>query len=326
VAYTVAVSKFTGLLATFQLNNLAGSLAANRLSRSEDFLNSSHVGWYFEAWHTAYVYYVPLAIFLYWQKQISRRSLVFVWCLAGALSLVQFSRTPFVMLVVYGLVTWTVLFRPSGLKMARIAGGLLCVAVALFAGMQAVLDREDINSHLDLSVQLGTYAFSSALGFQELVNGNLDKDDNPHHALYVGTGLYYFMGKLSLLNAEEYPTPYGAFVFVPFPTNVYTFLNDFELDLGTIGIILGPFVMGIGMAWVYNRLRMCVTYPLVLLYGLCVYTCSLAILANFLVSASPVIFLGIVFLLRPLVSSRARPRALMSRPGHSAQLRIQPRV
>ena len=102
-------------------------------------------------------------------------------------------------------------------------------------------------------------------------------------------------------------------MFVPYPTNVYTFLDAFALDFGIIGIILGPFAMGIGMAWVYNRLRMRVTYSLVLLYGLCVYTCCIAILGNFLFGAPVPIFLGIVFLLRPLVSSRTRrPRALPS--------------
>lgn len=310
LAFTITVSKSTGLSATFQLNNLAGSLAANRLNPRGDF-SLYHVGWYFEAWHTAYVFYVPLAIFLYWQKQISRMSLVFVWCFAGALSLVMFSRTPFLMLVVYGLVAWTVLFRPSGWKLVRIAGGLICVAVALFIGMQAALANANVDPGSErLSDQVGTYAFSSALGFQELVNGNYD-EDNPHHALYVANGIYYFLGKFSLLNAEEYPIAYRAYVFVPYPTNVYTFLDTFALDFGTIGIILGPFVMGIGMAWVYNWLRMFVTYPRVLLYGLCVYTCILAILGNFLFTAPPLIFLGIVFLLRPLVSSRTRrPRAL----------------
>jgi oligosaccharide repeat unit polymerase len=291
---------------------LAGSLAANRLNASTES-SSAHLGWYFEAWHTAYVYYVPLAIFLYWQKQISRKSLVFVWCIAGALSLVLFSRVPVLMLLVYGLVTWTVLFRPSGWKVARIAGGLICVAVALFIGMQAVLANSAVNQQSELNDQLGTYAFSSALGFQQLVNGNYDDEDNPHHALYVANGIYYFMGKLSLLNAEEYPIGYRNYVFVPYPTNVYTFLDAFALDFGIIGIILGPFVMGIGMAWVYNRLRMRVTYSLVLLYGLCVYTCCIAILGNFLFGAPVPIFLGIVFLLRPLVSSRTRrPRALLS--------------
>jgi len=311
LGFTIAVSSSTGLLATFQLNNIVGSLVANRLNLSGDF-STAHVGWFFEAWHTAFVYYVPLAIYLYRQRQISRRSLLIVWGFASALSLMQFSRVPFLMLLVFGLVTWTVLFRPSGWKMARISGALLCAAVVLFAGMQAVLANMAVNKSVDLSDQLGTYAFSSALAFGELVNGNYD-EDNPHHALYVGAGIYYMLGKLSLLNAEEYPIGFRTYVFVPYPTNVYTFLDAFALDFGIIGIILGPFAMGIGMAWVYNRLRTHVTYPLVLLYGLCVYTCCIAILGNFLIGAPVPIFLGIVFLLRPLVSSRTRrPRALPS--------------
>jgi oligosaccharide repeat unit polymerase len=304
LAYTIAVSRFTGLSATFQLNNLAGSLAANRLNLSTES-SSTHLGWYFEAWHIAFIYYVPLALYLYRQREISRRSLVFVWCFAGALSLVLFSRVQFLMLLVFGLVGWKVLFRPSGWKLARTLGALMCVAMALFAGMQAVLAHVDVNNNIHLSDQLGTYAFSSALGFQELVNGNYD-EDNPHHALHVGRGIYYVLGKLSLLNAEEYPILSSPYVFVPYPTNVYTFLDVFVLDFGTSGIIMGPFVMGIGMAWVYNRLRRRTTYPLVLLYGLCVYSCCIVNLGNFLTTAPIPIILGIVFLLRPLVSYRTR--------------------
>jgi oligosaccharide repeat unit polymerase len=273
VAFTLAVSSSTGLFATFRLTDLVGSLAANRLNLSGDF-TSAHVGWFFEAWHTAYVYYVPLAAFLYRQQQISKRSLVSVCCLAGALSLVLFSRVPFLMLLVYGLVAWTLLFRTTARQLACISGLLLFAAVALFAGMQAVLANVDVNSNSLLSDQLGTYAVSSGLAFQEVLNGNYD-EANPHDALYVATGIYYILGKLSLLNAEEYPGSYQTYVFVPYPTNVYTFLFNFALDFGTIGIILGPFVMGIGMAWVYNRVRIRVTYPRLLLYGLCVYTCCI---------------------------------------------------
>jgi oligosaccharide repeat unit polymerase len=287
------------------------SFAVNRLNSASD--NSlAKVGWYLEAWHIAYVYYVPLALYLYWQRQISRTILLFVWGFACVSSLVLFSRVHLLMLLIFGLVAWRVLFRPSGWKVARTAGALMCVAMALFVGMQTVLARMDFNTKTLLSDQLATYTVSPALSFQELLNGNYPQA-NPHDALYVGEGIYYVLGKLSLLNAQEYPIGFRAFVLVPHPSNVYTFLDAFALDFGRVGIILGPFVMGMGMAWVYNRVCIRTTYPLVVLYGLCVYSCSVANLANFLFTPAVPIFLGTVFLLRLLVSADTRSRALISR-------------
>jgi hypothetical protein len=70
--------------------------------------------------------------------------------------------------------------------------------------------------------------------------------------------------------------------------------------------------MGMAMAWVHNRLGLGITYPRVLLYGLCVYTCCVANLANFLVTQPVLIFLGTVFLLGPLLSADTRPEPIIS--------------
>jgi oligosaccharide repeat unit polymerase len=313
LAYTFAVIRSVGLIGIFNAGQFGviESFASNRLIAGNTE-SLTKVGWYLEAWHIAYVYYVPLALYLYRQRHLSKKLLLFVFGFAGVLSLAMFSRVHLLMLLIFGLAAWTVLFRPSGWKILRTAGPLLFAAMALFIGMQSVLARVDFNSKTLLTDELATYAVGSAASFQELLNGNYHQA-NPHGALYVGEGIYYVLGKLSLLKAEEYPIGYRMFVFVPHPSNVYTFLDAFALDFGTVGIILGPFVMGVGMAWVYNRVRVRTTYALVLLYGLCVYSCAVANLANFLFTPAVPIFLGIAFLLQPLVSARKRPAALMSR-------------
>lgn len=317
VSYTIAAIHSTGLVSIFQAGQLGiiDSFAANRLSGSQN--PSSGVGWYLEAWHVGFIYYLPLALFLYRQGQISRKILLFVWAFAGVLSLVLFSRVQFFMLLIFGLMSWVVLFKPSGGKIARTAGLLLCGAVALFVGMQTVLAQVDVGNKTQLSDQLEAYTVSSALAFQEMLNGGYH-EANPHHALYVGTGIYYLLGKLSLLNPAEYPIGFRAFVFVPYATNVYTFLDVFALDFGTTGVILGPLLMGMGMGWIYNRVRARTTYPLMLIYILCAYTCSIANLANFLFTLPIPIFLGTILLLRPLVLPDTRRQRLILSPAQSA--------
>jgi oligosaccharide repeat unit polymerase len=313
LCYTIAVINSTGLLGSLQGRQFSAieSVAVNRLNTGGDRSLAS-VGWYLEAWHIAYVYYVPLSLFLYRQRQISKRALLFVFAYAGVSSLVLFSRVHFVMLLVWGLVTWVLLFEPPRRRVVFTSSVLLLAAVFMFISMQVVLSHVDFNNKTVLNDQLATYSVGSVLSFQELLHGNYHQD-NPHNALYVAEGFYYVLGKLSLLNASEYPIGFRAFVFVPHPSNVYTFLDAFALDFGIPGILLGPFLMGLGMAWIYNRVRLTRTYTLVLLYGLCVYSCSVASLANFLCTPPVLVFLGTVAVLRAFVSRGTRQRTAIER-------------
>src|ERR1700691_1326394 len=94
------------------------SLAANRIAAADNE-SPTHLGWYVEAWHNAYVYYVPLAFFLYKQHKISKRVLVFVCGYAGVLTLAGFSRVQLLMPLAFGFVTWTTLFRPPRWRIFR---------------------------------------------------------------------------------------------------------------------------------------------------------------------------------------------------------------
>jgi oligosaccharide repeat unit polymerase len=322
LAFTIVLIYKTGLSGILSGSQLGfvDSVAVNRLDVAATRTGGSaggggssvRVGWYLEAWHNAFVYYVPLALLLYRQGQISKKLLPLILAFAGISSLVMFSRVQFVMFMTFSLVTWLILFRPSARKMAFYAVAMASVAVGLFASMQSVLARLNPNPNFVLSDQLATYAFSSAPAFQELLRGRYYQF-NPHNAMFLGENVYYVLGKLSLLQAEDYPGGFREYVFVPDPTNVYTFLDAFALDFGTLGIIFGPLLMGMGMAWIYNRLHARVTYSRLLLYCLCVYTCSAANLANFLHTPSVPVFLGTVFLLQPLVSARPQLRAPISR-------------
>jgi oligosaccharide repeat unit polymerase len=322
-AFTIRLIYSTGLSGIFNASqfSLVDSIAENRLDSTAATGGQSavSVGWYLEIWHNAFVYYVPLALYLYRQGKLSKKVLPLILAAAGLMSLVLFTRVQFAMLVVFGLVTWVVLFQPAWRKVALNAVIMACVAVGLFASMQSVLVRLSYTNNTALSDQLATYAFSSAPSFQEMLNGNYFQS-NPHDALFVGESFYYLLGKFGLLDPKEYPIGVREYVFVPEPTNVYTFLDGFALDFGVAGIILGPLFMGMGMGWVYNRLRARITYLWLLLYCLCVYTCSIANLQNFLVTFFAVVFVGVTLLLQPLVSARRqlaapvpRPRELMSR-------------
>jgi oligosaccharide repeat unit polymerase len=296
----------TGLLEILSSgeHGLLDGLAINRLEASNNQL-LTEVGWYLEAWHIAYVYYLPLAFYLYKQGQLSRRSLAAVIGIAGVSSVLLFSRVHFVMVVIFSFVPWVVLFRPSQKALIRLLVLLIPGSILLFGGMQYILLRSDVHSNAQWGSEVAVYSFSSAAAFQQLTDGNYH-EDNQHNALYIGQGVYYALGKLSLLPSEEYPIGYRAFVFIPDATNVYTFLDSFALDFGVSGIILCPFVMGSGMGLIWNRLVRRTTYPLLMIYALCVYSCSIANLANFLVTQAALIFVGTVIVLSLILPGKQR--------------------
>lgn len=314
--YTVVVIYRTGLAGTISQSQYGfiDSFAQNRLDVASS--DSARVGWYLEAWHNAFAFYVPLAMYMYRQQLLQKKLLLLILVFAGLLSLVLFSRVHFLMLITFALITWLSLFRPPWRKIVINVGAVACLAITLFVAMQSVLVNVSRSTNESFSDQIATYAFSSVPAFQELKNGNYYQP-NPHDALFIGEGLYYVMGKLSLLDATEYPIGYREYVFLPDPTNVYTFLDAFTLDFGTRGAILGPFLMGAVIGWIYACLRKRITFLRLLLYCLCVYTCVVANLANFLTTPAAPIFLGTAVLLSPLVSTRARTKLIPAGARHA---------
>lgn len=51
----------------------------------------------------------------------------------------------------------------------------------------------------------------------------------------------------------KHKNPYYPFVRIPIPVNVYTYLGDAYMDFGMAGLILIPFVLGVGSAVWYRR-------------------------------------------------------------------------
>lgn len=255
------------------------SLAMNRIMNSGD-LSKGDVGWYLELWHTAYLYYVPLSLYMYRMRYISRRAVVAVSIYGLISSLILFSRIHLLMLLVVMFVTWIALFRPSYKVVLFKVAMVLFAAFLLFVGMQASLSKNEIHkSEATLVEGVMTYAFSPIPSYQEMLNGKYE-EDNPHEALYTLQSMYYFAGKLGFLNATEYPISYREYVFAPYPTNVYTFLDAFTLDFGSVGAVIGSLFLGVFVAIIYRRLRVSVGYFTLLIYALSVYSCSVAMLTN----------------------------------------------
>lgn len=307
--YNLAILHVSGAYDVFVHGGvgLVDALASTRIANSGD-PSKGHVGWYFELWHTAYLYYVPLSLYMRRMGYVSKKFVVIVVLLGVFSSLILFSRIQLLMLLVVTFVSWTILFRPSPrVVLMRVAAVFLAAFLLFFAMQIFISNNEVLQSTSTLSERVITYAFGPILAYQELLRGGYD-EANPRGALYSLQAMYYFAGKLGLLDASEYPVGYREYVFDPFPTNVYTFLDAFTLDFGPVGAVVGAFLLGVFVATVYRRLCSAVGFSTLLMYALCVYGSSVAMLTNtfiqhvFFIQIATI--LGIQAMLSVVVSSR----------------------
>jgi oligosaccharide repeat unit polymerase len=278
------------------------ALAYARLSTAED-RGLQKVGWILELGRTAHVYYVPLALYLLRQGTIRRKHMVLCVVVAAAASLLLFTRFQLLLLVAVLLAAWLILYRPPW-KRQLLYLSVCAVAVGmLFTAMQMTLRQYDFHSKISAADQIATYFFSSPLAFQELLRDNYHPS-NPNGALYTLQPAYYVMAKLGLIEASEYPIGYRPFVNVPFPTNVFTFLDGFTLDFGIAGPLLGALFLGFAIARVYSIVVLQPRFFTVVVYGIMVQCCLLFNLANLVFSSFFLVHVTAAWIVSWLVSAR----------------------
>lgn len=255
-------------------------MAQHRIETSAD-LETSHVGWYLELWHNAYLFYVPLALYLIRLRHLSRRWFLPIFALACLSTLVLFARIFLVMLGVVTCYAWWVLFRPSITTLFRYVAYGVGASLALFIAMQSALLRHDTRATATLFDQVVTYSLFPVLAYQALLQGHYQQP-NPHGALYTLQPLYYFLGKLGFLASDEYPIGFREYVYYPYVSNVFTFLDGFTLDFGVWGALAGPLVFGLIVSTASRKVRLRPTYASITIAGLCAYCCVVVVLANVL--------------------------------------------
>lgn len=307
--YNIAILNVNGTFSALAHmdSNLIDTLAANRIANSGD-LSKGHVGWYFELWHIAYIYYVPLAMYMYRMGYTSKRFAIGIAIYGLINSLILFSRIQFLMLLVVIFVAWTMLFHPSYKVVLSKAATLLSLTFLLFVGMQAYISNNEIlPSESTLVERVVTYAFSPLPSYQVLLNGGYE-EANPHDAFFTLQAMYFFAGKLGFLDATEYPIGFREYVFAPYPTNVYTFLDAFTLDFGPTGAVIGSFLMGTFVAFIYRRLSERINFSTLLIYSVSVYGCGVAMLINMFIQHVFFLQIATILIINMLLSITINPR------------------
>lgn len=168
-------------------------------------------------------------------------------------------------------------FRKYGLPI--LAGSVLFVAY--FTATTSLLDKwvsyvywTKVTSHLPDALiglaDLTHYMVGSFPAFQSLINSSQEANQS----------VSLTFGVLSRIMHEIEPSQFGypdyvqPFVFVPTPTNVYTYLDAFYLDFGWIGVAIFPFLTGFVTTTLYLWMRRSPSIMkvyVVSLMGLCIF-------------------------------------------------------
>ena len=253
-------------------------------------------------WRWDHVLYVPLALFLHFKRAISSKVLASVFLLSFFLSWGKFTRAPFIQLAVTSFIAWIVIYRPPP-RIRYIVGSLVASTLVLgFVLTQYSLGKQtNLFSRILPTQSLYGYIGASPMAYETLLRGYFPRAESGYYSL---ESVNYILFKLSLI--DTYPgldRPYAA---MPYETNVYTFLDVFTLDKGVGFALIGSFLTGALVAWVYFKMRLRRTYAHITIYSYLAYCCAMAIANNEFIRISVPINIILAIIINFLISRRGK--------------------
>ena len=194
----------------------------------------------------AYVLYIPLLSIMWRNKWIKTPWFVAICAASGIACLTHFTRAPLVGLLVVLFVSLVVAFPERRSKFLRWGAVLTGAFVVLFISMQMLLAGQERQTEEAFNDSLAAYCGGPMKAYDLLVKGEYPAQ----RGLYSMDMINYVFHRMGLI--RTYPSLVREEVEVPFRTNVYTFLDAFTLDFGTLGGVLGAFGIG-GLVAVFYR-------------------------------------------------------------------------
>jgi len=108
----------------------------------------------------------------------------------------------------------------------------------------------------------------------------------------------------------ETPPVIGEFIFVPSPSNTYTWLQEFYDDFGAAGVWIGPWVLGVLTSFFYFQMLSTRSTFTTLMSGVFSFCLALSIYANHFTQGPAWYFVAVCFLIDRFIR----------RPGNVDQL------
>jgi len=225
ISYEVFYYQFVIYSSIFEL------LAIYPSFRFTGLLSSVDLPWFLEIWRWGYVWYLPLALILKSKGLISRNFLIVVISLAILSTLIKFTRAPLLQVGTVAFISWIVLYRPKRLPKFLMATNMAILGFLFFIVIQIYLILLNPFTQLSPVESMGAYIGGPIKAYEVLLHGDFPHESN---GFYSFEAINYILFKLSVI--EGYPSLVRPFIFIPNPTNLFTYLDAFTLDFGILGI------------------------------------------------------------------------------------------
>jgi oligosaccharide repeat unit polymerase len=222
----------------------------------------------------AHVFYIPLAIYIRFRRQISRTHLCGIVLFAAVSACLHFTRAPLVQLSIVILISWSFIYKPSGRVIFFVLGGAGLLLGSMFIYSQNAIIARDVNAHVALGESLVSYFGASPFAYETIVDGHYPRAEG----IYTVDALNFFLNKVGVI--DEYPGLARSYIYYPVVTNVYTYLDAFTIDFGVFGALAGALLVGAGCSTVYVIVRNSQNVGLVILYAYLSYCCLMSPINN----------------------------------------------
>lgn len=267
--------------AASKLQGLA-NLAMLRSHEAREVLTESNM--FFNLFGRSYNIYIPMAFLLYNKKKLSPIILEIIVIVALITSASTFTRAPILNVLICVLVS--VVLSGKKIRLNALTGSFALG----FVGLLYFLTNE-INTKLSLvkvknadELFVNTvfvYVFGGIRAYQEVLEGiYIDHQAKYYDApAYSLDFLHYFLKRLGFI--QEYPQLIREYMRgADIPTNVYTYLDCFTLDLGVAGALLGSMLLGIITTYVAVQAQFKRTITMATMYCFCCFGMAIIFMNN----------------------------------------------
>jgi oligosaccharide repeat unit polymerase len=284
-----------GAFSSIDPTQILTSLAMMRVK--QEFADAE-VAWYMQLFRSGFVLYIPLAIMMYKNKYIGKTSVVLVLLVATILSLSNFTRAPILNVII---TTWvSLLLIHSGKVVTMLFRGalVLLLSVGFFIFMESTISfaaKVENNSFMEL---VAPYFGGPVKAYETIL---LKSQPFSDQGFYSFDMINYILKKLGIIS--EYPDLVKEYVYLPFPTNMYTFLDTYTLDFGILGAFAGTFLTGFAIAGV-QKYALKGSYLAITVYALLMYYLVMTPCNNEFIRFNFVMYLVLAWLLNIAVTKR----------------------
>jgi oligosaccharide repeat unit polymerase len=121
------------------------------------------------------------------------------------------------------------------------------LVIATFIYMEATISEVSSNPHDSISESIAPYFGGPLKSYETIL---LNQSPFTEDQFYSFDMINYVLKKIGFI--DTYPDLVREYVFIPFPTNMYSFLDAFTLDFGILGALLFTYYLGFLLSVVFN--------------------------------------------------------------------------